>query len=90
MEKKDGEIRLRAENVPPAFQSISVDIDSGGASLTAPFPQTSQNYNEMAKRRVWRTVDMGLGLALPFLSSTWYEKLPRPAPFSSALRIPRE
>ena len=54
------------------------------------FPQTSQSYSEMAKRRVWRTVVMDLGLALPFISSRWYKKPPRPAPFLSALRIPQE
>ena len=40
MEKKDGEIRLRAENVPAASQSTAVDIERfWHASLTAPFPK---------------------------------------------------
>lgn len=70
---KDWERRLGAENVS---QTTAMDIERVSVCcFYCSLSQTRQSYNSTGKRRVWRTVDMGLELA--FLSpspSRWYQE----------------
>lgn len=71
IEPKGQEIRLRVENFSPVSQTIAVDIERLSRVLLSLLTSPKQRVTIMARRRVWRRVDMGLGLAFPFLPSGW-------------------